>query len=185
MYAPKANRFIGQNSEHERNVRLHAFHGKVLQRGMWTVERSVTRGTAGDRGDRRDAGALPLSPHSRTASTGRLDGEPQAGVPALSRARPATTQQAPKRRVKAKLRSDRATAKAANDIWAMDFVHDQLFDDTKIRALTIVDVLSRVSPAIDVRLSYRGSMSSRRSTAATPSSATRGLQRMRTKTIRS
>lgn len=62
----------------------------------------------------------------------------------------------PKRRVKAKLRSDRATAKAANDIWAMDFVHDQLFDGTKIRALTIVDVLSRVSPAIDVRQSYRG-----------------------------
>jgi putative transposase len=62
----------------------------------------------------------------------------------------------PKRRVKAKLRSDRATATAANDIWAMDFLHDQLFDGTKIRALTIVDVLSRVSPAIDVRQSYRG-----------------------------
>lgn len=38
----------------------------------------------------------------------------------------------------------------------MDFVHDQLFDGTKIRALTIVDVLSRVSPAIGVRQSYRG-----------------------------
>ena len=62
----------------------------------------------------------------------------------------------PKRRVKAKLRSDRTTALAANDIWAMDFVHDQLFDGTKIRALTIVDVLSRVSPAIGVRQSYRG-----------------------------
>ena len=61
-----------------------------------------------------------------------------------------------KRRVKAKLRSDRTTALAANDIWAMDFVHDQLFDGTKIRALTIVDVLSRVSPAIGVRQSYRG-----------------------------
>jgi putative transposase len=62
----------------------------------------------------------------------------------------------PKRRVKAKLRSDRTLAVAANDIWAMDFVHDQLFDGTKIRALTIVDTLSRVSPAIDVRQSYRG-----------------------------
>jgi putative transposase len=62
----------------------------------------------------------------------------------------------PKRRVKAKLRSDRTTALAANDIWAMDFVHDQLFDGTKIRALTIVDLLSRVSPAVGVRQSYRG-----------------------------
>jgi len=44
----------------------------------------------------------------------------------------------------------------ANDISVMDFAHDQLFDGAKIRALTIVDVLSRVSPAIDVRQSYRG-----------------------------
>jgi putative transposase len=63
----------------------------------------------------------------------------------------------PKRRVKAKLRSDRTTASSANDIWAMDFLHDQLFDDTKIRALTIVDTLTRLSPALGVRRSYRGS----------------------------
>ena len=60
----------------------------------------------------------------------------------------------PKRRVKVKLRSDRVTAKAANDIWAMDFVHDQFFDGYKLRVLTIVDLLSRASPAIDVRHSY-------------------------------
>lgn len=55
----------------------------------------------------------------------------------------------PKCRVKAKLRSDRTTAVAANDIWTMDFVHDQLFDGKKLRVLTIVDTLSRVSPAVD------------------------------------
>ena len=32
----------------------------------------------------------------------------------------------PKRRVKAKLREDRQTAAGPNDVWAMDFVHDQL-----------------------------------------------------------
>ncbi len=32
----------------------------------------------------------------------------------------------PKRRVKAKLRDDRAPATRPNDVWAMDFVHDQL-----------------------------------------------------------
>ena len=62
----------------------------------------------------------------------------------------------PKRRVKAKLRSDRTTATSANDIWAMDFVHDQLFDGTKIRALTIVDTLTRLSPALEVGRSLRG-----------------------------
>ena len=63
----------------------------------------------------------------------------------------------PKRRVKAKLRLDRTTASSANDIWAMDFVHDPLFDGTKIWALTIVDTLTRLSPALGVRRSYRGS----------------------------
>ena len=33
---------------------------------------------------------------------------------------------APKRRVKAKLREDRREATAANETWAMDFVHNQL-----------------------------------------------------------
>ena len=33
---------------------------------------------------------------------------------------------------------------------------DQLFDGRKIRVLSIVDNFTRVSPAIDVRLSYRG-----------------------------
>jgi putative transposase len=38
----------------------------------------------------------------------------------------------PKRRVKAKLREGRSPATAANQIWAMDFVHDQLFDGTSL-----------------------------------------------------
>ena len=38
----------------------------------------------------------------------------------------------------------------------MDFLSDQLFDGRKIRVLSIVDNFTRVSPAIDVRLSYRG-----------------------------
>jgi putative transposase len=62
----------------------------------------------------------------------------------------------PKRRVTAKLRADRCTATAANEIWAMDFVHDQLFDGRKIRILTVVDLFTRLSPAIDVRQNYRG-----------------------------
>src|SRR6184192_3163490 len=56
----------------------------------------------------------------------------------------------PKRRVKAQLREDRSPATAANQVWAMYFVHDQLFDGRKIRVLTIVDTFTRLSPAIDV-----------------------------------
>lgn len=63
----------------------------------------------------------------------------------------------PKRKVKAKLRDDRTPAKAPNECWSMDFLSDQLFDGRKIRVLSVVDNFTRVSPALDVRTSYRGS----------------------------
>ena len=62
----------------------------------------------------------------------------------------------PKRRVKAKLREDRAEAVGPNDVWAMDFVHDQLAMGRKIRVLTVVDTYSRYVPVLDPRFSYRG-----------------------------
>ena len=40
----------------------------------------------------------------------------------------------PKRRVKAKLREDRSDATHSNQVWAMDFVHDQLATSRKVRA---------------------------------------------------
>jgi putative transposase len=62
----------------------------------------------------------------------------------------------PKRRVKAKLRIDRVSATHTNQIWAMDFVHDQLATGRKLRILTVVDLFSRFSPVTDARFSYKG-----------------------------
>ncbi len=62
----------------------------------------------------------------------------------------------PKRRVKAKLRCDRGVAVRPQEIWAMDFVHDQLATGRKLRILTVVDTYSRYCPVIDPRFSYRG-----------------------------
>ena len=62
----------------------------------------------------------------------------------------------PRRRVKAKLRDDRRDAVAPNEIWAMDFVHDQLATGRKIRILTVVDTFSRYAPVLDPRFAYRG-----------------------------
>ncbi|WP_183759230.1 IS3 family transposase [Rhizobium sp. BK181] len=62
----------------------------------------------------------------------------------------------PKRRVKAKLREDRQMAVGPNDVWAMDFVHDQLATGKKLRVLTVVDTFSRYAPVLDPRHSYRG-----------------------------
>ena len=62
----------------------------------------------------------------------------------------------PKRKVTAKLREDRKPATSPNECWAMDFMADQLFNGQKIRVLTIVDIVSKVSPAIGVNHAYRG-----------------------------
>jgi putative transposase len=62
----------------------------------------------------------------------------------------------PKRKVKAKLREGREAPSARNDVWAMDFVHDQLFDATKVRVLTILDAFTRYAPAIEPRFNWRG-----------------------------
>ena len=62
----------------------------------------------------------------------------------------------PKRKVSAELREDRYRVTAPNEVWAMDFMSDQLFDGRRIRILTVVDAFTRVSPAIDVRQNYRG-----------------------------
>jgi putative transposase len=43
---------------------------------------------------------------------------------------------------------------APNQVWAMDFVRDQLFDGRKICLLTIVDTFTRLSPAIEVRSGF-------------------------------
>lgn len=58
--------------------------------------------------------------------------------------------------MKAKLRDDRQEAVGPNDVWAMDFVHDQLATGKKLRILTVVDTHSRFCPAADARFTYRG-----------------------------
>ena len=53
-------------------------------------------------------------------------------------------------------REDRKEAVNPNDVWAMDFVHDQLATGRKIRILTVVDTFSRYVPVLDARFSYKG-----------------------------
>jgi putative transposase len=62
----------------------------------------------------------------------------------------------PRRRVSAKLREGRTNATHPNQVWSMDFMADELFDGRRLRLLTIVDNVSRVSPCIGVGFSYKG-----------------------------
>jgi putative transposase len=47
-------------------------------------------------------------------------------------------------------------AKGANEAWSLDFVHDQLSNGQKFRALTVIDVFSREALAIEVGHRLRG-----------------------------
>jgi putative transposase len=53
-------------------------------------------------------------------------------------------------------REARYQARQANDAWSLDFVADQLSNEVKFRALTIVDVYSREALAIEVGQRLRG-----------------------------
>jgi putative transposase len=56
----------------------------------------------------------------------------------------------PRRRVAAKIREDRCPATAPNQIWAMDWMYDQLFDGRRIWVLTMLDTWSRICPVLRV-----------------------------------
>jgi putative transposase len=56
----------------------------------------------------------------------------------------------PRRRKMGVTRRERFVPRRVNQAWSMDFVSDQLVDGERFRALTIVDVFSRESLAIEV-----------------------------------
>jgi len=53
-------------------------------------------------------------------------------------------------------RQERMRPAGPNQVWAMDFVSDQLSDGRKIRSLTVVDIFTRESLAIEVGQSLKG-----------------------------
>ena len=61
----------------------------------------------------------------------------------------------PRRRRACRTRSGRSEADAMNDVWAMDFVSDRLFDDRPFRILTVVDCHTREALATTARTNFR------------------------------
>ena len=63
----------------------------------------------------------------------------------------------PKRKRKAaRHREERFVATAPNQAWSVDFVADQLQDGTRFRALTMLDVYTRESVAVEVGQRLKG-----------------------------
>lgn len=61
----------------------------------------------------------------------------------------------PRRRRACRYRSGRSEADAMNDVWAMDFMSDKLFDGQPFRILTIVDCHTREALATSARTNFR------------------------------
>lgn len=62
----------------------------------------------------------------------------------------------PKRRKSVVRREGRPTTTAANQRWAMDFIHDTLADGRTVRILSVLDVHTRECVALEARQSFRG-----------------------------
>jgi putative transposase len=62
----------------------------------------------------------------------------------------------PRRHVMAARRVERPLASRPNEIWAMDFVSDALFNGRRFRALTVVDAFTRECLVIEVDQGIRG-----------------------------
>jgi putative transposase len=62
----------------------------------------------------------------------------------------------PRRRRSAARRAGRPTPSRANELWAMDFMHDTLADGTTLRVLTAVDVHTKECVALEAAKSFSG-----------------------------
>jgi putative transposase len=62
----------------------------------------------------------------------------------------------PRRRKMVVHREERFKPKHPNEVWSLDFIHDQLSNGDNFRALTIVDIFSREGLAIEVGQRLRG-----------------------------
>jgi putative transposase len=62
----------------------------------------------------------------------------------------------PKRRKSVVAREGKSAPTAANQRWAMDFIHDMLAEGGTVRILSVVDVHTRECVALEARRSFRG-----------------------------
>jgi putative transposase len=53
-------------------------------------------------------------------------------------------------------REERFKPKRPNEVWSLDFIHDQFRNGDKFRALTTVDLFSRAALTIEVGQGLRG-----------------------------
>ncbi len=113
------------------------------------------RSRSSDQTDLRDTRPLRLPARPCSFAPRGMGDQFEEDPSHLQRIGPAAAQQDAEEESEGEAARDRRAASTSNEIWAMDFVHDQLATGQRIRVLTVVDTFSRFSPVIDPRFSYR------------------------------
>ena len=90
-------------------------------------------------GNLRDAGALRLPARARDAHARGLGHQHEANLPHLQGLGPAAQEKDAEATSEGEAAGRPEEAVGPNDVWAMDFVHDQLATGKEIRVLTVVD----------------------------------------------
>lgn len=103
-----------------------------------------------------DLGALWLSYDPCAVEPGGLEGRQRSGLSAYKEEGLGLRKRAAGRRHAMVHRQERFKATGPNQVWAMDLVSDQLCDGRRFRSLTVVDIYTRESLAIESGQSLRG-----------------------------
>ncbi len=109
-----------------------------------------------DSGNRTDPSALWIPKDPRAAEPGGLGSGENVGATSVPGRRISAKTKAETKKAAAEQRGERVRTTEANQAWSLDFVADQLTDGRRFRALTIVDVFTRESLAIEVGQRLKG-----------------------------
>lgn len=156
LAAPPGGEVLARGVPGEREACLQGgahgdFHLSVPEPG-----RSADRIGDANPGDRTSQGPLRIPQDPGAVEPGGLGSGQKAGVSLVSGRRADAATQATAAAAGGSASGERLQPTRTNEVWSLDFVADQLADGRRFRALTVVDVFTRESLAIEVGQRLRG-----------------------------
>lgn len=140
---------------------LPGSRGRYIHLQLQATPARPGRSGAAHQGDCRSPLALWASPYAWRHSAREMDDQHQADIPFLHRMGPAIAQQGSQTMSEDEAPGETGPALQPNRTWAMDVMHKQLAMGKKIRVLTVIYIFSKLSAAVEPRLSYRAENVSR------------------------
>jgi len=98
----------------------------------------------------QEVSSLWLSSHPSTARAGGLEGQSEAGAEGATPGRPGSEGQGSPPTAQGISTAHPTKARALNEVWSWDFVHDRTDDGNALKMLTLIDEYSRQCLKIEV-----------------------------------